>query len=73
VFEYSIRDFFECQNDVEVCWFHASVCSIRDFFEAQKDVCCGDGGLMFFCGQARQNDSELDFFGTGMGSWIGCG
>jgi len=51
VFEYSIRDFFECQNIVEVCWFYASVCSICDFFEAQKDVCCGGRGLMFFVGR----------------------
>jgi len=51
VFEYSIRDFFEPQNDVEVCWSHASVYSIRDFFEAQKDVCCGGSGLMFFVGR----------------------
>ena len=28
VFEYSIRDFFECQNIVEACWFQAFFYSI---------------------------------------------
>jgi hypothetical protein len=53
VFEYSIRDFFECQNvnfdgrslGLPV-GFQASAfeCSIRDFFEAQKI----DVGFSFF-------------------------
>jgi hypothetical protein len=36
VFEYSIRDFFECQNVVEACWFGAFFTQFREAFECQK-------------------------------------
>jgi hypothetical protein len=36
VFEYSIRDFFECQNVVEACWSSAFFTQFREVFECQK-------------------------------------
>jgi hypothetical protein len=36
VFECSIRDFFECQNVVEACWFGAFFTQFREVFECQK-------------------------------------
>ena len=36
MFECSIRDFFECQNVVEACWFSAFFTQFRLFFECQK-------------------------------------
>jgi hypothetical protein len=33
VFEYSIRDFFECQNVVEACWFQAFFTQFREALE----------------------------------------
>jgi len=36
VFEYSNRDFFECQNIVETCWFEAFFTKFREAFEGQK-------------------------------------
>jgi len=38
VFEYSIRDFFECQNNVEACWFGAFFTQFREAFEGEKVV-----------------------------------
>jgi hypothetical protein len=36
VFECSIRDFFECQNVVEACWFGAFFTQFYEVFERQK-------------------------------------
>ena len=36
MFEYSIRDFFECQNIVEACWFSAFFTQFCMVFECQK-------------------------------------
>jgi len=36
VFEYSIRDFFECQNVVEACWFEAFFTQFCEAFKRQK-------------------------------------
>jgi hypothetical protein len=36
VFECSIRDFFECQNIVEACWFEAFFTQFCLVFECQK-------------------------------------
>ena len=36
MFEYSIRDFFECQNVVEACWFSAFFTQFCLVFECQK-------------------------------------
>ena len=45
MFEYSIRDFFECQNIVEPCWFSAFFTQFCLVFECQNlnsDGCsCG--------------------------------
>ena len=38
VFEYSIRDFFECQNIVEACWFSAFFTQFCEVFECQNVV-----------------------------------
>ena len=38
MFEYSIRDFFECQNNVEPCWFEAFFTQFREAFEGQNVV-----------------------------------
>jgi hypothetical protein len=40
VFEYSIRDFFECLNIVEACWFGAFFTQFRGVFEWQKLWAC---------------------------------
>jgi hypothetical protein len=36
VFECSIRDFFECQNIVEACWFEAFFTQFCEVFERQN-------------------------------------
>ena len=36
MFECSTRDFFECQNIVETCWFGAFFTQFRLVFECQK-------------------------------------
>jgi len=60
VFEYSTRDFFECQNIVEACWFEGFSTQFCEVFECQKFrhaeflmlelafLCLGTQSVIFF-------------------------
>ena len=47
MFECSIRDFFECQNVVEACWFGAFFTQFSLVFECQKgDIASVENGVI---------------------------